>query len=189
MGSPATDPAGSGPREWPQDILDKAAQVELLVLDVDGVMTNGEVFFSAGGDELKAFNILDGQGIKILQRHGVQVAIITGRTSPLTARRADDLGIKHLQQGREDKLVALQELCSMLGISLAQVAYVGDDVPDLSAIRAVGLGITVPNAYWLVHEHACCCTRAAGGEGAVREVADLLMAAQGKLDGLSQSYL
>lgn len=179
----------SAPRDWPNTILEKAASVQLLVLDVDGVMTNGQVFFSARGDELKAFNILDGQGIKILQRQGIEVAIITGRTSPLTARRAKDLGIRHLQQGREDKLVALRELCSELEIPLGQVAYLGDDLPDLSAIRAAGLGITVPNAYWLVLKHADCCTRARGGEGAVREVADLLLMARCQLDSLMQTYL
>lgn len=177
------------PREWPETILKKAAPIKLLVLDVDGVMTSGQVFFTAQGDELKAFNILDGQGIKILQRQGVPVAIITGRTSPLTARRASDLGVKHLQQGREDKLVALQELCEKLQLPLSEVAYMGDDLPDLSAIRAVGLGITVPNAYWLVHKHACCCTRAAGGQGAVREVADLLLQAKGQLDSVMDTYL
>jgi 3-deoxy-D-manno-octulosonate 8-phosphate phosphatase (KDO 8-P phosphatase) len=182
-------PAVDAPRDWTKTILEKAAPIRLLVLDVDGVMTGGQVFFSAQGDELKAFNILDGQGIKILQRQGVQVAIITGRTSPLTARRANDLGIEHLYQGREDKLVAVKELCAELQLSLHQVAYLGDDLPDLSAIRAVGLGITVPNAYWLVHKHACCCTRAAGGEGAVREVADLLLTAKGQLDSLLQTYL
>lgn len=179
----------TAPRDWPSAILEKAATIQLLVLDVDGAMTNGQVFFSAQGDELKAFNILDGQGIKILQRQGIEVAIITGRTSPLTARRASDLGIRHLQQGREDKLVALRELCGQLELSLDQVAYLGDDLPDLSAIRAVGLGITVPNAYWLVLKHASCCTRARGGEGAVREVADLLLMARGQLDSLMQTYL
>lgn len=177
------------PRQWPEDILAAAATVELLVLDVDGVMTRGDVTFTASGDELKAFNILDGQGIKLLQRQGVRVAIITGRDSPLTARRARDLGIAHLQQNREDKLVALRELCAELELTLDKVAYVGDDLPDLSAIRAVGLGITVPNAYWLIHRHARCCTAARGGEGAVREVADLLLQARGALDALLEKYL
>ena len=177
------------PGDWPAHILEKAAQVKLLALDVDGVMTSGQIYFTAQGDELKAFNILDGQGIKILQRHGVQVAIITGRTSPLTARRAADLGIAHLRQGREDKLVALKELCDTLQIPLSEVAYVGDDLPDLSAIRAVGIGATVPNAYWLIHRHADYCTRASGGEGAVREMADLLLHARGVLQGALHDYL
>lgn len=183
------EPGKPGPREWPEAVVAKAAQVELLVLDVDGVMTNGQVFFTAQGDELKAFNILDGQGIKQLQRQGVDVAIITGRVSPLTARRASELGIRHLRQGREDKLAALTELCAELDTSLEKVAYVGDDLPDLSAIRAVGLGLTVPNAYWMVLRHAPACTRAAGGEGAVREVADLLLSAQGKLDATIDGFL
>lgn len=177
------------PRQWPENILRIAASVELLVLDVDGVMTRGDVIFTARGDEIKAFNILDGQGIKLLQREGLRVAIITGRESPLTERRARDLGIEHLQQNREDKLIALRELCSDLGLPLAKVAYLGDDLPDLSAIRAVGLGITVPNAYWLIRRHARCCTLARGGEGAVREVSDLLLQARGSLDAILETYL
>ncbi len=170
-------------------IKEKAVAIKLVALDVDGVMTDGGVYFSAQGDELKAFNILDGQGIKALMKHGIEVAIITGRTSALTARRANDLGIRNILQGREDKKVALNEICQALDISFDEVCYVGDDLPDLSAISHVALGITVPNAHPLLKEHADLCTRTAGGQGAVREVSDLILEAKGLLNAYHQSYL
>lgn len=168
--------------EFPAHLLPAARQIRALVLDVDGVLSDGTIYMSAQGDEIKAFNILDGQGILQLQRAGLTVAIITGRNSPLTTRRAADLGIAHLIQGREDKLVALADLAQTLHIDLAQIAYVGDDLPDLSAIQAVGLGITVPNAHWHILETAAWCTHAAGGYGAIREVCDALLQAQGLMD-------
>ena len=167
----------------------KAKNIKLLVLDVDGVLTDGRLFFSAQGNELKAFSILDGLGIKMLKNSGVDIGIITGRTSPLVARRVRDLGIEHLLQGREDKLVALKELTSELNVSLGQTAYMGDDLPDLSAIRSVELGITVPNAHEFVLQHADHCTIKAGGEGAVREVCDLIMKTQGTLEAALNKYL
>ena len=173
----------------PESLISLASRIQLLALDVDGVLTDGRLYFSAQGDELKAFNILDGHGIKMLQKSGVAVAIITGRTSPLTARRARDLGIEHLLQGREDKLDALQELTRELGIELSSVAYMGDDLPDLSAIRHAGLGISVPNGHWFVREQADWSTQAAGGEGAVREVCDLILQARGHLADIHAHYL
>lgn len=173
----------------PKNIADKAANIKLVALDVDGVMTGGSVYFSAQGDELKAFNILDGQGIKALMKHDIEVAIITGRTSALTARRAKDLGIKNILQGREDKKIALGEISEELGISFDQICYVGDDLPDLSAITSVQLGITVPNAHSLIKKHAAHCTQTPGGQGAVREVSDLILEAKGLLEAYHQSYL
>ncbi len=167
----------------------KARGIRLLALDVDGVLTDGRLYFSAQGDEIKAFNILDGHGIKMLLSAGIEVAIITGRNSPLTARRAKDLGIKHLMQGREDKKTALLELTQALEIGLEQAGYVGDDLPDLGAIRAAGLGICVANAHPTLLEHADYCTRLKGGEGAVREVCDMILKAQHLLDELTARYL
>ena len=120
-------------------VKEKARNIRLLALDVDGVLTDGRLYFSEAGDETKIFDTQDGHGIKMLQSAGVQVAIITGRTTELVQRRARNLGIKHLQQGREDKLVALHELIQTLNLSLEEVAYVGDDWPDLPAILATGL--------------------------------------------------
>jgi len=184
-----SNPMTLQPPEWPAAALEKARGIRLLALDVDGIMTDGKLFFSANGDELKAFNILDGLGMKQVMAAGITVAVITGRTSPLTEKRMRDLGIPHLMQGREDKRVALLELNETLGISAAQIAYMGDDLPDLPAIRYAGLGITVPDGHWFVRQHADYCTRAAGGSGAVREACDLLLTANGQLDAALARYL
>ncbi|WP_296934755.1 HAD family hydrolase [uncultured Marinobacter sp.] len=175
--------------QWPESLLAKAARIRLIALDVDGIMSDGKLYFSANGDELKAFNILDGLGLKQLMAAGITVAVITGRRSPLTEKRMRDLGIPHLMQGREDKKVALQELVGTMDISPDAIAYMGDDLPDLPALRFAGLGITVPNGYWLVQQHADYCTQARGGEGAVREACDLLLTAHGKLDSALAPYL
>lgn len=177
------------PDSVPADIGRKAASIRLLVLDVDGVMSNGQLLFSAQGDELKAFNILDGLGIKQLMAAGLDVAIITGRKSALTAKRASDLGIQHLLQGREDKLEALTELAAQLGRTAVEIAYMGDDLPDLAAIQFAGLGVTVPNGHWFVRQRADYCTTACGGTGAVRELSDLILASQDRLDGMLADYL
>lgn len=173
----------------PQSLSRRAADVQLLALDVDGVMTDGKLYFSAQGDELKAFNILDGHGIKMLLKNGIEVAIITGRNSPLTAKRARDLGIEHLIQGREDKKFALLELCEHLNLAPENTAYLGDDLPDLGAIVTAGLGMCVANAHAFVQEHALYRTHLPGGQGAVREVCDLILEAKGLLADLHQAYL
>ncbi|RRJ83723.1 KdsC family phosphatase [Aestuariirhabdus litorea] len=170
-------------------LKERAQRIRLAVFDVDGVLTNGQLLFSENGEELKAFSTLDGQGIKMLQRAGIETAIITGRESQLVARRAQNLGIAHLYQGREDKLVALQELLPQLGLALEEVAYLGDDLPDLAAIRRVGLGAAVANAHDFVKQHACAVTLKPGGQGAAREFCDALLDAQGKLQEALDSYL
>jgi 3-deoxy-D-manno-octulosonate 8-phosphate phosphatase (KDO 8-P phosphatase) len=170
------------------ETIQKARNIKLLVLDVDGVLTDGRLWYGNNGEELKAFHIQDGLGIKLLQRGGVDVAIITGRTSQLVTRRGTELGIKHIIQGREDKLVALRELAAKLNLTLEEIAYAGDDLPDLSAIAAVGLGITVANAMLYVAEHAVFKTTRDGGDGAVREICDLILQAQGKLEAVLEHY-
>ena len=175
--------------QWPAELIEKAAAIRLLALDVDGIMTDGTLLFSASGDEMKGFNILDGLGIKQVMAAGINVAVITGRRSPLTEKRMNDLGIPQLMQGREDKKIALRELAARLEIAPHQIAYMGDDLPDLPAIRYAGLGITVPNGYWLVRQHADFCTSAAGGSGAVREACELLLCACGQLNASLQPYL
>ncbi|HKK55919.1 KdsC family phosphatase [Marinobacter sp.] len=174
--------------EWSEPDLKKAAGIKLLALDVDGIMTDGKLYFTASGDEMKGFNILDGLGLKQVMAAGIEVAVITGRRSPLTAKRMKDLGIAHLMQGREDKKAALEELAGGLNLAPGAIAYMGDDLPDLPAILFVGLGITVPNGHWAVRESADICTRVAGGEGAVREICDLLLAATGALDSALRPY-
>ena len=172
-----------------EDIFTRASKVKLLVLDVDGVLTNGQLLFSNQGDELKAFSTLDGQGIKLLQNAGIQVALITGRISTLVAKRAENLGIKILFQGREDKLIALDSILSDLHLDYSSVAYVGDDWPDLACIRRVALGVTVPDAHPELKNHAFCITSLPGGKGAVREVCDWILKSQGLYDQALQDYL
>lgn len=167
----------------------KAIPVKLLLLDVDGVLTNGQITYSTAGEELKSFHIHDGLAIKLLQQAGVQVGIITGRSSAMVTRRANELGITHLLQGREDKWVAMQGIQRELGLVDDEVAYMGDDLPDLAAIRHAGLGIAPANAAAVVREHADLVTALRGGEGAVREAGEFILAAKGQLDSILQPFL
>lgn len=171
------------------DVFERAKKIKLLSCDVDGVMTDGSLLFTSEGQEIKAFNILDGQGIKMLQNSGVKVAIITGRTSAMVQNRAKNLGIDILFQGREDKINAIQDIAKEQNISLDEIAHIGDDLPDLPVIRRVGLGVTVPNGADLIKEHAHHCTTRAGGKGAVRELCELIMKAQGTLAAAHEEYL
>lgn len=149
--------------------------IKLLVMDVDGVMTDGKVTYSSDGNELKSFNIKDGVGIKRVQQAGIQTAIITGRVSLMVERRATELGINHLVQGREDKLTALRELLGTLQIELRNVAYMGDDLPDVDAIVSCGLGACPANAARDVLSKADWIASRNGGEGCVRELCDHIL--------------
>lgn len=157
-----------------------AANIRLLILDVDGVLTDGRLYFSNAGEELKAFHTLDGYGIKMLQKAGIEVGIVTGRISKIVEHRGNNLGINLLMQGREDKIQAVKEILSTRSFSLNQAAYAGDDLPDLQAIKEVGLGCSVPNAHSDVIANADIVTTRAGGSGAVREIADFLLKSQGR---------
>ncbi len=171
------------------ELLQRARAVKLAIFDVDGVLTDGKLYFLADGSEFKTFNTLDGHGIKMLIASGVSTAIISGRTTPVVERRAMNLGIQHLYQGREDKLDVLDELLARLGLDYSEVAYLGDDLPDLPVIRRVGLGMAVASADRFVRENAHGVTRACGGEGAAREFCELIMRAQGSLDRAQAHYL
>lgn len=171
------------------NFIKKAQTIKLAVFDVDGVMTDGKLYFLPDGSEFKSFNTLDGLGIKMLMAAGINTAIITGRSSKTVEKRAHDLGIPYYMHGREDKLVALNELLIKLNIQHHETAYLGDDLPDLSAICKVGIGMAVANANDFVKQHAIATTHAKGGEGAVREFCECLLAAQGKLSALQQQYL
>jgi 3-deoxy-D-manno-octulosonate 8-phosphate phosphatase (KDO 8-P phosphatase) len=171
------------------DLAGRARQVRWLVLDVDGVLTDGRLHYSSAGEESKAFHIQDGLGIKLLQASGVRVAVVTGRQSSAVERRARELGIEQVAQGVEDKLAAFQRLLAEAGVGAAQAACVGDDLPDLPLLRRCALGITVPDAPELLRRHAHYVTVRRGGDGAVREVCELLMQAQGTLDAALQGYL
>ena len=170
------------------ELEQKAAAVRLLALDVDGILTDGRIYYGNSGEELKAFNIKDGLGIKLLQRSGVQVAIITGRQSEIVARRARELGIEAVIQGREDKQLALQELCRQQHLTLADCAYMGDDLPDLSAIMAAGLGLTVADASASVRAAADWSSTLNGGCGAVREACEFILRARGDWASLEQGF-
>lgn len=171
------------------DLLQRAKGVKLAIFDVDGVLTDGRLYFLTDGSEFKTFNTLDGHGIKMLINSGVRTAIISGRKTPVVERRAQNLGIQHLYQGREDKLVVLDELLGDLGLAYEQVAYLGDDLPDLPVIRRVGLGMAVASADGFVRQHAHGVTAARGGEGAAREFCELIMRAQGTLEAAQAAYL
>lgn len=173
----------------PKDFAQIARQIRLLVLDVDGVLTDGRLYYGTDGGEWKAFNTLDGHGIKMLQKTGVHVAIITGRSSEPVARRARELGVELLKQGREDKLVALQELLQEHPVALKNIAFMGDDFPDLTAMTRIGLPLTVPNAHPLVKQNAAWQSQARGGEGAVREACEMLMQAQDTYNSAVTAYL
>jgi 3-deoxy-D-manno-octulosonate 8-phosphate phosphatase (KDO 8-P phosphatase) len=171
------------------EIFAIAQHVKLLVLDVDGVLTDGKLYFSSQGAEMKAFNTLDGQGLKLLQNSGVKVAIITGRQSALVSKRAEDLGIKLLHQGREDKLVVLDSILESENFTYQDIAYVGDDLPDLACMRKVALPISVPNAHTELKKYAFCITTQGGGEGAVREVCDWILQAQHNYDDAISPFM
>ena len=173
---------------YPSSAFKAAQKVKLVLLDVDGVLTDGRLYYGNTGEELKAFDIQDGLGIKLLQNAGIKVGIITGRSSVLVERRAKELGIDYLIQGREDKLTALNELLEKITFDHEDIAFVGDDLPDLAIIRRVGVGITPANGNHLIASQALWQTKKSGGNGAVREVAELILSAQSKLESVLASY-
>ena len=169
--------------------LSRAKLIRLVAFDVDGIMTDGGLFLSDSGEEFKRFNSLDGHGVKMLRASGVEVAIITGRTSRCVEIRAQDLGISHVYQGAAHKHDALVELLDKLKLSRDVTAYMGDDVVDLCVMRHVGLAISVPESPELVRQHSHYVTRRNGGHGAVREACEMIMSAQGTLAAQLAPYL
>jgi 3-deoxy-D-manno-octulosonate 8-phosphate phosphatase (KDO 8-P phosphatase) len=175
--------------DLPSDVRERAARVRLVGLDVDGTLSDGRLWFTGDGKEIKAFSVLDGLGMKLLRDHGVEVALITARESPIVQQRARELGLRHVYQGARDKLDSLKHLCHALSITPEQVAYMGDDLPDLPVLRSVGLAVAPPNAHPWVRRFVHWSTRAGGGEGAVRELCDAVLLAQGKADAVLRRYL
>lgn len=167
----------------------KARDIRLMGFDVDGVLTDGTLWFSSQGDEMKGFNTLDGHGLKMLAESGVTLALITGRRSRAVELRAANLGIELLLQGVEDKRLAMQHLLEARGWSFAQAGYMGDDVVDLPVLRACGFSASVPNGHARVRQHVDHVTQAEGGRGAVREICEWILAAQGNLDTALAPYL
>ncbi|AKF09659.1 KdsC family phosphatase [Sandaracinus amylolyticus] len=170
-------------------LREKLAAVRALALDVDGVLTDGSLTYGADGEVLKTFHVRDGMGMRLVQNEGIAVAVITAKRSPMLVRRLADLKVAHLLDGREDKGVAIAELAATLGVPLASIAFVGDDVLDLPAMRAAGVGIAVADAHPLVREAAAWVTRERGGRGAVREVCDALLDARGRLRAACEELL
>jgi len=170
-------------------LLSRAKLIRLMAFDVDGVMTDGGLYLSDSGEEFKRFNALDGHGLKMLKASGVEVAIITGRTSRCVEARAQNLGITHVYQGVGEKLDAMINLLNQLELSRDAAAYMGDDVVDLTVMRHVGLSISVPESPQLVREYSDYVTQRNGGHGAVREACELIMSAQGTLNAQLAQYL
>ncbi|QWD74109.1 HAD hydrolase family protein [Polynucleobacter sp. TSB-Sco08W16] len=175
-----TNPLSQYPQAW-----ERAGQVKLLVLDVDGVLTNGQVWIGSDGKEsLKAFDIQDGLGIKLLEQCGIPTAIITGRNSKMVLARCDELGIKHVHMGVENKAFALEEVIKSLGLTSGDCAVMGDDWPDLAMMKNAGLRIAPAQAHEAVKEFVHFVTTRTGGNSAVREVCDLILKAQSRYEEL-----
>jgi 3-deoxy-D-manno-octulosonate 8-phosphate phosphatase (KDO 8-P phosphatase) len=163
---------------WPAALLERAARIRLVSFDVDGVLTDGKLYYTDTGGEMKAFNVQDGSAIKLIREHDIEVAIITGRDSPMVARRARELGIRHFEQGVADKAIAMNELRRRLGLEAEAVAHVGDDLPDLPLFEAIGLAVSVPNGHPVARAAAHYVTELPGGGGVAREICELLLTAQ-----------
>lgn len=170
------------------DLEKRAAATRLLVLDVDGVLTDGSIVYDHEGKQIHSFHAHDGLGIKLVQKSGVEVAIISARSSAALSRRSVELGIEYLFQGVGDKLAVFGRLLDELGVDEGQAAFVGDDWVDLPVMKRCGLAVAVSNARQEVKEHAHYITGTRGGDGAVREVCELILSASGKLDSLMAAF-
>lgn len=173
----------------PADVIERAEKIRLVVFDVDGVLTDGSLFIGDDGQEYKAFNSRDGHGIKMMLRNGVDGAIITGRTSKVVEHRVTDLGIQHVRQGCADKLPVYQEMIATLGLHNEQVAFIGDDIVDLPIMLHTGLSIATSDAHPMVKRHSHWITPSAGGRGAARDLAEMVMFAQGSYETEMLKYL
>jgi 3-deoxy-D-manno-octulosonate 8-phosphate phosphatase (KDO 8-P phosphatase) len=170
------------------DLHARASRVRLLSCDVDGVLTDGRILYCDDGREIKAFSCLDGVGIKLLQESGAVVAWITGSAAPAVTNRARNLGVTHVVLGAANKLEPWEQLRRQLGFAPDQCAHIGDDLPDLPIFVRCGLAVSVPNAPAPMRQHSHYVTRAQGGAGAVRELCELILSAQGTLDARLKAY-
>lgn len=171
-----------------KEIMEKAKQIRCLICDVDGVLTDGRLYYDNFGNEQKAFNVQDGMGLKLLMAAGIEVAVITTSKTSLIDHRMDLLNIKHYFKGQVEKVTAYETLKTRLQLPDHAFAYIGDDLPDLAIIQQVGLGIAVSNAVLQIKEFAVWQTQLSGGNGAVREVCDFILNAQGKSDAALKGY-
>lgn len=161
-----------------EELLERLKSIEMLSLDVDGVLTDGGLYYTDDGHQMRKFNVKDGMGIVQVIKAGIEVCIISASKADVITKRASDLGIKHVFPGAEDKLLKLAELCGALSLDIAHVAHIGDDVNDLPVLKAVGLSVTVADAMAEVRDAADYVTVGKGGKGAVREICDLLLQAR-----------
>ncbi len=172
-----------------KELQQRFEKIKLLVLDVDGVMTDGGLTIGDDGQEYKTFHSHDGLGMKLLKASGVNIAIITGRTSNVVKKRAESTGVAHFYQGADDKLAAFNDLLEKSGLQADQCSFMGDDVVDLPPMLKCGLALAVPDSPDLLLRHAHYVTKKTGGRGAVREVCELIMQAQGTFDGQMAQFL
>lgn len=172
----------------PEQVWKSARKVRLLILDVDGVLTDGRIIMDDQGREIKAFDVRDGHGIKLLLLAGIEVAMLTGRSSPVVQKRADDLGVQRVRQGVYNKAEAFMEIAKQMGIRDDEACFVGDDLIDIPLLKKVGLPMVVADGVEEAKRFALYITRNPGGRGAVREVCDILLRAQGKWEEILRRY-
>ncbi len=171
------------------ELLEKAKTIKCLICDVDGVLTDGSLYIDNHGNELKTFNVQDGMGLKLLMAAGIEVAVITTSQNAVIDHRMNQLGIKHYFKGQVDKSAAFEQLKTRLNLKNEDIAYIGDDLPDLAIIRQVGFGVAVANAVSQVKEFAAWQTEKSGGSGAVRELCDLILNAKNLQEQALSRYL
>jgi len=169
--------------------MKRAQPIKLLIVYIDGTMTNGVIYYGSAGTEMRAFHVQDGLGLKLLRQSGVEVAAISAKNSELVGRRLKDLQISHIYLGVEDKIPAYEKLKEILKLDDTQIAYMGDDLPDLPLLMRAGLAISVPDAPAIIQKHSHYITKRAAGQGAAREACELIMQAQNTLDAAIQPYL
>lgn len=166
-----------------------AKPIKLVVSDVDGVMSDGRVYMSNSGDEIKAFHTRDGKGIKLLMNADVEFAVITGRQSKLVEQRMKGLGVRFLYQGKENKISSYEEIRTTMGLTYEEIAYIGDDLPDLPLIRMSGLGVAPMDGHTIIKQHSDWITPTNSGFGALRDLCDLILIAQGKMQAIVDAHL
>jgi 3-deoxy-D-manno-octulosonate 8-phosphate phosphatase (KDO 8-P phosphatase) len=172
----------------PHHLIERILKIRLLIVDVDGVLTDGRIIYDSRGNQLKFFDVLDGFGIHLLRTAGIETAIITAKKSKVVMRRAKDFKVKHIYQDCIDKIKAFHDVSKKLNVDPEEVCFIGDDIVDIPVLKRVGFAVSVPNAVDEAKEISHYITRKEGGHGAVREVCDLIMKAQGKWDGVISRY-
>ncbi len=178
-----------GSSEMTADAMERARRVRLMIFDVDGVLTDGRLYLTDSGEEMKSFHTLDGHGLKMLREAGVEIALLTARTSKVVARRAAELGIEHVLQGAADKRAGFAALLSRCGLDAGDAGYIGDDLVDLPVLIRCGFAASVPHAPAAVRSRVHYLTRASGGQGAVRELCEFILTAKGALESAIAPYL